>query len=561
MTAQQKTMRLMVVAPFDERDALSALIPAHADVAFARDNEEALSLVRRGRFDAVVCSGAALGPALRAAGQQQAQAVLDRLGQGMAVLDRGGQLVWANARLRSLHSAVIEAVREACMRFAAEFEAEPRPRGDAPRARRRTLAIDNDHYFELTVSLLESESTGFEPAGHVLALVADMSAARRLQQKINAIDAAGAELVRLDADKVGAMDTSERLALLENNIVRLSHDLLQFNHFAVRILNRSTNKLETVIAGGMSEEAKALDIYATTEGNGISGFVAATGRSYICPDVSKDPRYLRGIENAASSLTVPLRLYDEVVGILNVESDRIAAFSEDDRQFAEIFGRYIAIALHILKLLAVERRTTIGEISAEVGAELSAPLNDIVTEAATLMEDYIGHDDLRLRLHAIIDTVDRVKRTIQSMTRTTGILGLIPESTPRDPLFENRKILVVEDEDAIRETLANVLTDAGAVTLTAADGDHAVAMIHAQPFDVVISDINMPHRTGYQIFEEAKARNPDCPVIFITGFGYDPEHNILKAARKGLSGVLYKPFKIEKLLDQIRHALTSPGPA
>lgn len=551
-------LRILALTASPGDEPWRAALPEHAEARIARSAEEALAVLAHEPFDLVLCEPAALRDMLRSAGRQQAQLILERVGYAIVILERDGQVAWSNARVRALPAVAIEALRDAAARLGAELALE-RPHADASRMRRRTISVSAEQSYDLTVALLPDADAPGAAAEKLVALITDVSASSRLKEKINAIDAAGAELVRLDTGAVSDMDVGQRLALLESKIIRLSRELLHFNHFAVRVLDKATNRLNTVLAGGMSEEAKSLAIYATPDGNGISGYVAASGRSYICPDVSKDPRYLRGIDNAASSLTVPLRLYDEVVGTLNVESDRIAAFDEDDRQFAEIFGRYIAVALHILKLLAVERRAMIGEISHEVGAELSSPLNDIVTEAATLMEDYIGHDDLRLRLHAIIDTVDRVKRTIQSMTRTAGILGLIPDSTPRDPVFEGKKILVAEDEDAIRETLANVLTDAGALTVTAADGEHAVAMIHAQQFDVVISDINLPHRTGYQIFEEAKRTNAACPVIFITGFGYDPEHNILKAAKAGLAGVLYKPFKIEKLLDQIRHALGAPA--
>ena len=88
--------------------------------------------------------------------------------------------------------------------------------------------------------------------------------------------------------------------------------------------------------GVIGREALGIELFAEQEGNGISGYVAATGRSYICPDVERDPRYVMGLDQAKSSLTVPLRLHDKVIGIFNVESRQRAAFNEDDRQFAEI---------------------------------------------------------------------------------------------------------------------------------------------------------------------------------------------------------------------------------
>ena len=81
-----------------------------------------------------------------------------------------------------------------------------------------------------------------------------------------------------------------------------------------------------VIAEGLPPEALEIELYAQPEGNGISGYVAATGRSYICHDTEKDSRYVLGLEHSKSSLTVPLMLFDEVVGVYNVESDQVGAF-------------------------------------------------------------------------------------------------------------------------------------------------------------------------------------------------------------------------------------------
>ena len=107
-------------------------------------------------------------------------------------------------------------------------------------------------------------------------------------------------------------------------------------------------KLELVISEGLPKEIEDLDLYIEREGSGISGYVALTGESYISRDVSADERFLPGLDGARSSLTVPLKLNEKVIGIMDVESQQARAFSDEDRQFGEIFGRHIAIALHML---------------------------------------------------------------------------------------------------------------------------------------------------------------------------------------------------------------------
>ncbi len=513
--------------------------------------EDALAALRADQFEVVLSRPMDLFPLARAEARQRGELILDKIGQGVCVVCRDGAMSWANPKLESYPAEVREAIRANCAELCQQLAAE-RPAHEPAPSRRRTVHVGSEYVFDLTVSPLlapEKELT------EVVGLVWDISAAHRMQERINAIDAAGRELMRLDVDALMRLDAVDRLQFLEEQIVRSARELLRFDHFVVRLLDHKSNRLETVISVGLPEATDRMDIHAAAEGNGICGYVAASGRSYIAPDTTRDPRYLPGLDGAGSSLTVPLRLHDQVVGVLNVESTEIAAFSEDDRQFAEIFARYIAIALHILKLLAAERSTTTGQITADVGTELAGPLNDIIAEATSAIDEPAGQDDLHRRLHAIIENVDRVKRTLQALTLTPAVRGLVPDVPSVDPLLSGRRILVADDEDIIRETIADVLAKHGALAVMARDGQEATAMIRAQHFDLVISDIKMPYKNGYEVFASARQANIHCPVILITGFGYDPEHSIVRASREGLAGVLFKPFKVEQLVDLIHRAL------
>lgn len=533
---------------------LDALRPKW-DVHPVESSEEALSALRTGLYDVVVATPTDLFPLARAEGRERAERILEQIGQALCITDRQGILVWGNARFRAYPAAVQDALRQQCAQICTELVVGATGPGAA---RHRTVPIGADHVFDLTVAPLLTVARQVQ---EVVGLALDVTARHRLQDKINAIDAAGRELVRLDAEAIEHLDVGGRLALLEESIHRFAHELLNFDHFVVRVLDKHTNKLETVVASGLPEEARSMTLYATTEGNGISGYVAATGRSYLCPDVSQDPRYLTGLDQAGSSLTVPLRLHDQVVGVLDVESQEIAAFTEDDRQFAEIFGRHIAIALHMLKLLAVERSATTGQIADDVAAELSVPLNDIVAITTRLIEDYGGQDDLRQRLQSIVDGTERVKRNLQAITQTSGVRGLVPETQIIDPQLDGKRILVAEDEDIIRETISDVLAKGGALTTMARDGQEALAMIRSQHFDLVVSDIKMPYCTGYEVFAAARQASIHCPVILVTGFGYDPDHSIVRASKEGLAAVLFKPFKVEQLVDAVHRALQPAEPS
>lgn len=510
----------------------------------------ALTTARREDCTLIVMSPADMEAALQSASEHHFTAVLEAIGQGVAVFDPQGREIWANARLNQFPAMIRERIRKHC--------AETGSHAGVPRPRSLSLTTENDQYFDVTITPV----TG--PQGHgtqFVAVVSDVTRARRLQRKMDAIDNAGRELVCVAPEQLAQMDARQRLQLLESKIIRYTRELLLFNNFAIRLLDKRTNKLELVLCSGYPPEAQHIDIYASTENNGISGYVAATGRSYVCPDVRNDPRYLPGIANARSSLTVPLRLHDHVVGIFNIESDRLAAFTEEDRQFAEIFGRYVAIALHILELLVFERSTATGRLADDVIHEITAPVSDILAHTTALMEDYIGHDDLRHRLEAISDNVVLIRDAIRHAARPAGgILGAKPKVAQADPVLLGKSILVIDDEEIIRTAVHDVLTKFGGQVEIAREGAEAMAMIRQRTYDLVISDIKMPNCDGYQIFSAVKDSRPQCPVIFMTGFGYDPSHSIIRARQEGLAAVLYKPFKVDQLLSDVRGALSNSDP-
>ena len=551
--------RLLVLAgKVANRQHIIESLSQHFAVDVFEDVDAAMTALRSGElYYAVFADVGDFLPLERALVGEQAALVLNTIGEGVCVVDAEGQCVWANDKMRSFPPEVYDRVKQTCISahtlFAQQTSTRTETDRSRPRSRKFGFSAADDRYFEAIVSPVVDEQ---HRIGQVVAVVWDSSSAQRLQQKIDAIDAAGNELVRLEADAIEKLNATQRLDLLQEKIIRYTSDLMHFDHFNIRLLDKRSNKLEVVMAEGMPSEAQDMDLYAHPEGNGISGFVAATGRSYICHDIEKDPRYIPGLTNAKSSLTVPLRLHDRVVGVFNIESKTPGTFTEDDRQFAEIFGRHIALALNILDLLIVERRAISGRMADNVINEIAAPLNDIVTEAQTLMEEYIGNDEMRQRLNRIVDGVASIREAAAQVGQgTKHILGARKVEAVSEPLLVGKRVLVADDEPNIRQTMASVLAKCGCEVIVCKDGHEAVNVIDQQPPDLVISDIRMPHRNGYEIFAAARRKRDDMPVILVTGFGYDPHHSIVRASSEGLQAVLFKPFKIEQLLDEVRKSL------
>ncbi|MEW6250193.1 MAG: response regulator [Planctomycetota bacterium] len=546
-TPSRPPQRLLLLATTDEqRTAWLPVLEQHGVVRVAGTPAAALAALRSEHFDVVITPAAELLPLGAVAGREQARSILEGIAQGVCVIDAEGRLLWSNSALAGYPPEVTEAARQACAELLPAF------RGGPAATQRRNLTAGDKLTFDLTASALLDSGGNVE---RIIGVVNDTTSMTRMREKLDAIDAAGRELVALGGETSARMEVPERLNLLENKLIRYCRELLDFTHFAVLVLDPKANQLNAVLAGGFTEQERTLTIDLAGPQAGISGHVAATGQSYICPDVASDARYLPGYHAARSSLTVPLRLNERIVGVLNVESDQPAAFTEADRQVAEIFGRYIAVALHMLKLLVVERSEATGQIAADVRAELSEPLNDIIAEATWLLQRETSAADRDRRLRAIITEVDRVKQVIQELTAPPPVRGLGAEAEERRPGLVGKRVLVADDEDIIRETISDVLTKAGALPVMARDGAEAVAMVRAQHFDLVLSDIKMPHHNGYEIFAAVKEANAGCPVILITGFGYDPEHSIVRASREGLAGVLFKPFKVEQLLELVEKAV------
>jgi CheY-like chemotaxis protein/PAS domain-containing protein len=522
--------------------------------------EEAIAELRNGSFDMVMSQSADFLPLERAHATMQSGLVLDTIGEGVCMINPAGRMVWCNRRMKQWSGEIIARIGQACMEAISAFtDPPPASRGSeshTPRSRKFAISIGESQFFELVCSPVHNQENTIS---HVVAVCWDATHTRRLQQKLDAIDQAGRELVRLEKDAISKLNFLQRQQLLEERIIKFLRQLMHFDHFNIRLLDPSSNKLEPVIAVGMPEEAMEAELFCEVEGNGICGHVAATGRSYISADVAKDPRYVAGLDTAKSSLTVPLMLHDKTIGVLNIESDQYAFFTEDDRQFAEIFGRYVAIALNVLDLLMLEQRSSSGKLVQEMACEIAGPLNDMIYDLEMIKEANIDNQALLNALSTILGNANQVRQTFWSLCSSPQqVFGAHDQRRlPReDPRLQGKRMLVADDQANIRETIHYVLTYCGCHVDTAADGAEALAHLAGQPrYDLVISDIRMPHKNGYEVFAAAQKIGHNPPVILMTGFGYDPDHSIVQASKQGLAAVLSKPFKVERLMQEIFKAL------
>jgi DNA-binding response OmpR family regulator len=338
-------------------------------------------------------------------------------------------------------------------------------------------------------------------------------------------------------------------------------DLLGLDYIEIRLLDKATGRLVPLLSEGMSPLAANRELMARKEGHGVTGFVAATGQSYVCPDTTKDALYIEGAAGARSSLTVPLVYHGTVIGTLNVESPQANKFDDRDRQFVEIYGRNIASALNTLELLQAEKESTASASVQAISREVALPLDDIITDATTALDRYAGHDE---------DIIARLRHLLYRAREIRGIIHKVGSSIVPQPKritaapaarLSGTRILVVDSDEGIRRSAHHLLGIQGATVETARDAHEALALMRQTAYSTALVDIRLPDMDGYEIYRRLRDIRTQVPIILMTGFGYDPTHSIVKARQEGLQTVLYKPFRAERLMEAVEQALRTTAPA
>jgi DNA-binding NtrC family response regulator len=115
------------------------------------------------------------------------------------------------------------------------------------------------------------------------------------------------------------------------------------------------------------------------------------------------------------------------------------------------------------------------------------------------------------------------------------------------------RVLVVDDDQAMREMLVSMLSDQGFDVRPAATAGEALTAAATCHFDVVFSDIQMPEKNGFELLRDLRAVQPDTPVVLMTAFGVAA--TLSQAMEAGAFDCLIKPFGREELMAALERAL------
>jgi CheY-like chemotaxis protein len=368
------------------------------------------------------------------------------------------------------------------------------------------------------------------------------------------------------------MAMADRINRLREDILHFTQHLLRFDVIEIRLLDPRTKELKSLLSHGLDRVAETRTLRASMQDNGVTGFVAASGRSYLCEDTARDPLYLTGFEGAKSSMTVPLMRNQQVIGTFNVESPKPRGFSESDLQFLEIFSREVAEALNKLDLLEAQQADTAWQSVEAIHREVAGPIDEILNSVVLVTDRYL--DDQcpdRARMRQILLNARAIKDVIVRVGVKLAPAETLPASdrSAEYPRLRDRRVLVVVNDPPTRSDAHKILERYACIVETAHDGTEAELMIRScegdnKKYDVVISDIMLPDMTGYQLMQRLKAYYRRVPLILMQEFGHDPRHVVVDARKDGLhekavTGKPLKPNLIAKAIDVVIHWVEGEG--
>ena len=205
-------------------------------------------------------------------------------------------------------------------------------------------------------------------------------------------------------------------------------------------LDREREELYVKKVIGMDFE-KLKEIRFRVGFDGIVGWVAKTGESLYVPDVSKDSRYIRGVPEARSEAAFPLKVRNQLIGVLNVESSELMGFDDEDLKVLSSFASQVSISIENAQLFSdlkqtleelkqaqdqivqAEKLRAMGEMASGVAHDFNNLLAVILGNIQLLLHqlDHLGPEEVRERLKIIEQSSKDGAETVRRIQEFTGV--------------------------------------------------------------------------------------------------------------------------------------------
>jgi PAS domain S-box-containing protein len=235
----------------------------------------------------------------------------------------------------------------------------------------------------------------------------------------------------------------------------------------------------------------------------------------------------------------------------------------------------IGYAKDLREILHKDQLATLGEVAIGLSHEINNPLAVILNQMELLEgEVYALAEEADCSVQT--ERIDAIRREVARISEILGRLGEMVQQdsyetinyagparmidlrrseargAERDERLRGFRILVVDDDRGICNSLKEILEADGCTVEIAHDGLEALECVERQRFDLALSDVVMPNMDGYELYLSLRERHPELPVLMMTAFHYDKDHIIKRSRMKGLEGVIFKkPVDPARLRDVI----------
>jgi PAS domain S-box-containing protein len=245
----------------------------------------------------------------------------------------------------------------------------------------------------------------------------------------------------------------------------------------------------------------------------------------------------------------------------------------------------IGFAKDLREIRRHDKLVTLGEVAIGLAHEINNPLEVIVNNLNLLEahvarvssdDDFVVEGERLDSIHAALARIQGIVAKLSEMahgseyatreylpgTQMTDLRTLRANATAaqdgecRDGPLRGIRILVVDDDLGVCQSLRDLLTQEGCSVLVATGGREALARLESSTVDLVLSDVVMPDLDGYQLFQAVRERYAGLPVVLMTAFHFDKDHVIKRSRIAGVEDVVYKkPIDPPRLREIIkRHA-------
>ncbi|HEC88101.1 MAG TPA: PAS domain S-box protein [Thermoplasmata archaeon] len=245
----------------------------------------------------------------------------------------------------------------------------------------------------------------------------DITKRKETEKKLSTIYDLSREMtLSLDLDQISKL------------VLDATEKVLKFGNVDLFLIDEEKNELRLKEARGLKETERYTVIPLYGE-KGISAHVARTGKSLIVPDVRKDERYLFGLKDSRSELCAPIKIKDRIIGVIDVESKELNAFSEEDQKLLENLASQAAIAIENARLFREEKKAKEQREKARKEAEFYSDLlghdignlNQVILGYLYLLQNAEDEETRKKNVEGIKKSIMKSKRLAESI-RTLKII-------------------------------------------------------------------------------------------------------------------------------------------